>query len=154
MTTDFERENRYLRDEIERMNYEESQRRDRAFNEREEQRRQRQRDYQEALCYANDWNDAFARALIRLRQEAADEKQMIESGNYPEFNDTFFQDQVEQTVFAEQAYREEMASVQKLIERLEERARNRAASRVEEKYPDAYVAQYLRDDDYSSLVDW
>lgn len=154
MYKDWEKEAKYLQDELDRERYDRQQEQAQRYEQQQEARRERERNWQEAQCYADSWEDAFEKAIRRYRSEAQDEKRMIESGDYPGFEDTFFQNELEQTLFAQQVYREEMARMREVIARLEQRARNRVAKRVEEKYPDAYIVGYLREDNFNSLVEW
>ena len=151
------RDNEYLRDEIERRDREESERREREYQEQENRRRQRQQEYQESLCYADSWTDAFGKAISKLAIEAREEeKDERDFGHEPDFKPTtYFRDEIKATQRAQELFAQEMAKVQEQISALEQAARERVAAQLEtENFTRTTIIPALRDNDFQSLVDW
>lgn len=150
------RENQYLQDELDRKTREDSERQEREWREMENRRRQSQRDYQESLCYADSWTDAFGKAIsklaIEVREEEKDERDF---GQEPDFKPTtYFRDELKSTRRAQELYRESMQEIEEQIKQLEQQAREKAADRLAKEFPESTVIQCLREDDFESLVNW
>lgn len=149
-------DNKDLRDEVERRDREESERRDREYYENKERRRQHEQEYQESLCYANDWSDAFQKAIIRLAQEAREEQRdNLKFENHPDWEtQTFFTDELNATRRGSEFYREAMTEAETEIEQIRHKAREKAAAKLEQEFPKSTVVEALRENDFESLVNW
>lgn len=153
-------DNEYLRDEIERRDREEWERADREYEERQRRRKEREREYQESLCSADSWEEAFGKAIIRFSAEARMEQQEIakygkESADELAYTlDTYFTDELKIVERARALYNEAMAEAAAEIEKLKQQARERAADKLAAEFPETSIAEALRKDDYSSLINW
>lgn len=160
---DYKSEYEYLKQQLEDERWKQEQESERAYQRREEARREREREWQQEQSCANDWHDAFQKALPRLRKEADEELLLVEQD--PTW-DAYFPAQVEQHEYAFEVWQEEMSAIdvqimgiklaaEKRIAKLEQKARNKAAKRVDKKFKKSTnVAENLRDDSYQNLVDW
>lgn len=163
---DYKREYERLQQEIDDQRYEDERRREKEFRERENNREQARRDYQESLCYAEDWNDAFSKGLIKYSQEAREEQRAENQyPGEPEFEDRFFREMVIEVERASEVYQEEMKKVEENIRLIRERAeqeiaaveqqaREKAAARLDELFPNSTTAQALRENNPNYLTDW
>lgn len=164
---DYEREYKRLLEERHYENEERSRREYEAYQRREEERRRVREEAREAECHANSWDEAFRKGIPRYEQEAREEATVnaeIEgTGETPDF---FFQQQLEQHIFARTAYQEEMKSIAEQVRKiradadaavahLEQQAREAAAKRVDAHFgTETIIGINLIQDDFESVVNW
>lgn len=163
---DYKRAYEDLKQQIDNRRYEDEQRERRDYRQRKEKHHQALRDYQESLCYADGWLEAFSKGLIKYRKEAGEEQ--ADADKYPDlpgFQDGFFRDTLKEVELASRLYNEEMKPAEERIQRIRERAerliaaveqqaRDRAAARLDEQFPNSHTAEALRNDDHLYLCNW
>ena len=124
--------------------------------------RQRHREYQESLCHASDWPEAFSNGLTRARVEAREEARMnaeIGRGEYAEWGDsvkpsTFFADWVREIERTQVIYGEVMREAEEKIARIRAAALGKVADRLAEEYGESETVQALRENNPEYLTCW
>lgn len=174
--TDYQREYEMLKAEMEDRKWREQQRQDEEYRKRESQRREYQQEEREAQCWADSWEEAFAKGIRRYRQEAREEAAMVTQirkdyeGREDQMEawerdivneDSYFAAITERAEFAREALREAEHEMIPVIAMLEqqikwafEAARIKAAEKVEEKFGECDMSENLRTDSYINLVNW
>jgi hypothetical protein len=160
---DYEKEYKRLQDDLHWKEVREREQREQEYEERERQRRARREEEIQAQFYAETWNEAFNKALPRLRKEASEE--VAFASEDPTF-DPWFPMQVEQHEAARQFLREEEAAIyerivrireraERLVAELEQQARNKAADRVDGQFgEETIIGVNLRNNDIDAVVNW
>lgn len=165
MTIDYKEQAENLRAELERIQDDQQQVADAAYERRERERYQRAMSAREAQCYADNWDEAFRKAIPRLRREASSDAEEAaydpnDQGNY------YFTRLTAQHVAAYELWKQEQQAIQPRIDRIRERAerliaaleqpaRERIADQIESTFPDSWIlVENLREDNYSALVEW
>ena len=129
------------------------QRREQEDRKEEAARKQRQAERQAAMCYAEDWADAFCKGLARARRESKDEQREAEL--YPNAPPTmFFTNWLAQIEAAQKMYNDEMRELQPRLAELRKAAHERIAARVEVELGESGLADALREDQPGYLVNW
>lgn len=108
-----------------------------------ERHRVREAEHQERLRTAEDWDDAWLKAVHLLEMEAREEAAYndIETANgHPERNITFFQDELEMTLRALALYRDRSQAIQVLARQIREQAEHEIAE-LEQSVLTAVAAQ-------------
>lgn len=165
MAIDYKQEAEYLRDQIDRMRDEERRASEAAYERREQERKQRRQEMLEAECVADDWDEAFMKAIPRLRHEARSDAE--DAGYEPgDENNYFFTRQTAQHVAAYELWKLEKKAnkervirirerAERLIASIEQQSRERIAEQIEQVFPKSWeLVENLRDDDYMALVNW
>jgi hypothetical protein len=145
----------YYRDELDREREYAREREEREYEKREALKRERQQAYQESLCYADSWEDAFEKGLARIGRELAEERKFAKE--FPDWEpdaDGFWVRRVEAIEKAQSIYRRERLAMQSEIAKLEESLLNRVANELAQEFPDIDLVESLRTNDYQSLVAW
>src|SRR5688572_9985451 len=124
-------DNEYLRDERDRLEREHREAEDRRWQEEKERKARRQKEYEESLCWAEGWTDAFIKGLARVYKEAALESQFNTEVQSEYSPDTFFNDQIPVIEKAQHLYHQKMAVAKAEWDAIEQRVREEVADELE-----------------------
>jgi hypothetical protein len=148
------RDNEYLQSRLDDMRAVEERRLDEARRERDERRKEQRRAYQESLCEASSWPEAFRKGIPRIETEAYDEVHWnaTRSDDEPIFD--HFQNWLKEVKRLEEIYQEEELAVREQFEKLRSEMLNRVADRLQAEFGETGTVEAVRANDYEQLVNW
>lgn len=154
-----------LQDQMRWDRIEADRQRQEEYDERQRVRKQEDSEY---WLTADSWNEAFRKGIQRYQNEADEETEWNQKPDIDDFGgkQTWFTEQLEQIKAARVLFNQENAKVQERINRIRARAermiqaieqdvRDGVADAIDAQFDEeCLISEFLREDNYTGLVDW
>ena len=146
-------DNRYLQDQLDEERRRREDQLDCEEHERKVRMQARREEWAHSQCEAEDWPEAFSKAIPRIRREVREEEDARAKWDDWAPND-LFHDWEREVVTAQSIYGEVIAETEKQIEALRLAALEQVADRLQAVVGETATVQALRENDPSYLVNW